>query len=458
MKKILFLVTILFLSLSIFAQEEDKTKISGEFITDQRLLLDDDYPWVWNENRLSLQCDKKISGSSKFHSDVWFRNMGLPEFYSMSNLYNKTQIDPFNIEIREAYMQTSGFILKNLDFTVGRQFIGWGTADKINPTNNFDAYDFEDLLDFGRRRASDALKLTYYINNYFSVEGVLVPIYRPANLPVGIYSDALYQNFFQSDMLNIIALSDSLILPENKFKENFSSGVSFKGFLAGFDFSVSYVYGRDFLPQPQTVDIYPVDALGNAIIKTELYYPRNNIFGFDLAGEIKCVGVWTEISMVMPADDVILTSNLHTVNPMTYEPMIITADSIILEKNKLYFKYVVGADYSFNHGFYANIQYLHGFLHERGNEELNDYFFIRLDKSLFYDKLKISPVSGAFIISDYSDLENNYALVYYPEISYKPTDNFELILAATIMEGKGDNMFAHLKSFDTFIFKAKYHF
>ena len=41
-------------------QENDKLSLSGKLISDQRLLLQDENPWVWNENRLSLNLDKKI--------------------------------------------------------------------------------------------------------------------------------------------------------------------------------------------------------------------------------------------------------------------------------------------------------------------------------------------------------------------------------------------------------------
>ena len=59
---------------------------------------------------------------------------------------------------------------------------------------------------------------------------------------------------------------------------------------------------------------------------------------------------------------------------------------------------------------------------------MNDYFFIKLDKKFFDDKLKISPLAGGFIVSDWEDVENNFAIVYAPNISYMATDNAEITL------------------------------
>ena len=46
-------------------------------------------------------------------------------------------------------------------------------------------------------------------------------------------------------------------------------------------------------------------------------------------------------------------------------------------------------------------------MNERGNENLNDYFFVQLEKKFFEDKLKIAPLSGGFIVSDWEDAEYN---------------------------------------------------
>ncbi|NCO55428.1 MAG: hypothetical protein GW876_08530, partial [Bacteroidetes bacterium] len=141
--------------------DETKLKISGELSTDDRFLLKNKNDWAWNENRLTLKLDKKITDNSKFYSEVWLRNIGLPGLTTSAGLYNKGIVDPYNLEIREAYVQMFGFLTKNLDLKIGRQRIVWGTADKLNPTDNLNPFDMEDILDFGRHRASDAINMNY---------------------------------------------------------------------------------------------------------------------------------------------------------------------------------------------------------------------------------------------------------------------------------------------------------
>ncbi len=154
-------------NITLAQEEENKLKLSGELLTNQRILLESPYDWVWNENRLDFRIEKKIAGYAKFYGDVWLRNLGIPEISSSSDLYNKGIIDPYNLEIREAYVELYGFLSKNLDVKIGKQRIAWGTADKLNPTDNLNPYDLEDVLDFGRHRGSFALNLNYYLSNNF---------------------------------------------------------------------------------------------------------------------------------------------------------------------------------------------------------------------------------------------------------------------------------------------------
>jgi len=171
-------------SLSIQNPDENKLKISGDLTTDERVLLKNKSNWAWNENRLTLMLNKKNSDGSKFYSEIWLRNLGLPSLTTSANLYNKGIVDPYNIEIREAYIQKFDFLIKKLDLKIGRQRIVWGTADKLNPTDNLNPFDMEDVLDFGRHRASDAVNLNYYLSNDFSLQGVYIPFFQPANLPL----------------------------------------------------------------------------------------------------------------------------------------------------------------------------------------------------------------------------------------------------------------------------------
>ena len=436
--------------------DETKLKISGELSTDDRFLLKNKNDWAWNENRLTLKLDKKITDNSKFYSEVWLRNIGLPGLTTSAGLYNKGIVDPYNLEIREAYVQMFGFLTKNLDLKIGRQRIVWGTADKLNPTDNLNPFDMEDILDFGRHRASDAINMNYYLNNDFSLQGVFVPFFQPANLPVGIFANALNPTMELPQGMVLKGYSDNLLMPKYNLGESAVAGGKFKGMIKGVDFSLSYVWGRDGLPFAIKNTFIPVDTLGGININSQLSYARTHIIGADLATSIAGVGFWAEAAAFIPEKNVIMTNDLSALYPLS--PVPVTIDTTLLEKTKPYIKFVVGGDYNFSDGSYLNIQYLHGFIHERGNENLSDYFFIRYEKKFFDEKLKIAPISGAFIVTHWDKIKDNYAIAYIPQITYKATDDVEITLSAAIFDGKGDNIFANLKDYNMFMFKLKYSF
>lgn len=457
--KITVFLILMFAAISgkISAQEENNLKLSGELLTDQRLLLRNNNDWAWNENRLTLRLDKQIASESKFYSEIWLRNMGLPYAVHSSSLYNKGIIDPYNLEIREAYLQINGFLNNKIDLTLGRQQIAWGTADMLNPTDNLNPYDLEDILDFGRKRGSDAINLQYYFNYDFSLQGVFIPFFQPANMPVGIFADLLNPSIAMPQGMVLNNFSDTLMMPKYNLGESSTVGLRFKGFAKGVDFSLSYVWGYDGLPYSSKNVLTPaVDMTGGTNIHSELSFMRNHIIGVDLATSIGGAGVWAEAAAFIPDQDMVMTTDLSAFYPGSPAP--VTQDSVLLKKNKPYIKFVVGGDYFFADGSYLNLQYLHGFVHERGSEGLNDYFFLRYEKTFFNEKLKIIPISGGFIVTDWGDISENYAIAYLPEISYKATPNAEITLSAAIFDGKGDHLFASLKDYNMLMLKMKYSF
>lgn len=455
MKRFSIILLIILANNLISHAQENILKLSGNLLTDQRFLLQEDNVWAWNENRLTTNFDVNITGNTKFHSEIWIRNIGLPDIHSSSDLYNKGIIDPYNLEIREAYVHLKGFLSKNLDVTLGRQLIAWGTADIINPTDNLNPYDFEDILDFGRHRGSDAINVQYYFNSYFSLQGVFIPFFQPTNLPAGIFAGALSSSMEIPQGMVLQSYSDTLIMPELNLGESANAGLRLKGFTGGVDFSLSYVWGRDGLPYNTGNTIMPVDLQGGVNVDAQLSYKRNHIFGADLATSIAGIGFWAEAAMFLPEEDIIMSNDLTALFPDPPAPVIV--DSIILEA-KPFVKFALGGDYFFGDGSYLNLQYIHGFIHERGKDALNDYFFLRYDKTFFNSKLKISPLGGAFIVTDWKNIKNNYALAYMPEIIYNATVNTEISLAAVFFNGKGESLFANMKDNDMFMFKVKYIF
>lgn len=472
MQKALLLISFVFIWF--FTKGQEELKIFGEFSTDQRLMTEKNNTWSWNENRIDLKLEKKIAGKSKFYSDIWFRNIGFYNPSKFIHLSEKNNISPVDLEIREVYAELYGVLSEKLDVKIGRQRIAWGTADKINPTDNINSLDMEDVWDFGRRNASDAIKLTYYFDNG-NIEGVFIPFFRANNLPAGDWGNILISNpnFPSTFSLNdstsfgvvFNGINETIMQPKLNFKENSVFGLKYKGIFSGVDYSLSYIYGLDGFPVPNKADlsIDSLDNLSNFYLKlnTNLIYPRQHIFGLDLAGSIKDIGVWSEIAVFKPTESyrtITYLPDLSSYMSLPFSGMkIIVSDSLMLD-DKPFVKYVLGADYTFKNGIYFNIQYIHGFVHERGSENLNNYLLLSVDKKLFNEKLKFSPISGGYVISDFNNITNDYALIYMPYLEYYATDNSSIILGYRYIDGLGKNSFAQFKNYDEIFFKLKYSF
>lgn len=449
-KTIYIILLVLILNSGHVKAQENNVKFSGNFLTDQRFLLQDEGLWAWNENRLDLKLEAKFGSKSKFYTDVWFRNIGLPNIASASELYNKDIVDPYNIYIREAYVEFYGLLSKNLDVKIGKQRIAWGTADKLNPTDNLNPYDLEDVMDFGRHNGSIGINLNYYFSSDFSLQAVYLPFFKPATTPIGVFAVAFTPTMELPPPSYLVSMSDSLVMPVFGLTQSATTGARFKAFLGGFDFSLSYVYGFDGLVTPIHNSITPVNLEGGVDVHTTTGFYRQSIFGADFAGSIGSVGVWGEAAGFLPDSPVIMTNDIAG-QPLPDQ------DSLIVDK-ELYVKFVVGMDYTFGDGSYVNFQYLHGFIHERGRGNQNDYFMMGYEKAFFDDKLKIEPVTGGFIVSEWDDISKNYAVIWVPSITYKPIDNAEIQLGAYIFAGEGDNMFVSLLDYDMGFLKVRYSF
>ena len=445
----LFMLVLFFCCLTSVSRSQDRgLDIGGEIYIDHRVRTETG-EWSWNENRLDLELEKRFQSKAKFYGNIWLRSFGFPFLTKTEQLFNKDAVSPYNLEIREAYVELYDFLLKRLDVKIGRQRIVWGTGDRINPTDNLNPDDLEDIWDFGRHLGSDGIRIRYYFSD-FNIELDYLPFFRPAVLPRGDWADALMPPLDFPQEVVVRNITDSLSMPAYSLGESSTYGVKFGGFLAGYDFSLSYVYGRDDLPIQYYNTVSLVSPQGVIDIKSELYYPRQHVFGTDLAGAIGRVGIWGEVGVFLPDKEIVMTTNLDELGMPSM-------DSTVLKKEP-FVKYVIGLDYTFRDGSYFNTQFFHGFVNERGKGNLNDYLMVNWEKWLFNRKLRINPLTGAFIVGDWDDIGGNYAWIYYPSITYKPNINTEISLGGRIIDGEGDNTFSLVSKKDEVYLSVKFSF
>jgi hypothetical protein len=338
---------------------------------------------------------------------------------SATDLFTLGSVAPVTLDLREAYFELKGFIFDNVDLKVGRQRIAWGTADTLNPTDNVNPYDLTDIWDFGRHLGSDAVQLSVYAGG-LTFTGLVVPVFTPAVLPQGTAASALMPaSFAGAPGMSISGMTTSVVLPGSSVSDSFSAGVKVSGNLLGYDVSASYLYGRQSLPIVDKVVISPAGVPGGVNVASVLVYPRDHIFGADMAGQLFGVGVWAEAAVFLP-QKVTLTTDMSA--------LAMGVQQTVALESAPYVKYVIGADYTFPANIYVDAQYLHGFVQEVGQDNLEDYFEVNLDWRLLDDKIKLTPLSALVEIKDWSNIPGNYAILAAPSVTIHPVDNAELVV------------------------------
>ena len=161
------------------------------------------------------------------------------------------------------------------------------------------------------------------------------------------------------------------------------------------------------------------------------FYPKLQVVGLDIAGELFTVGYWMEAAYFKPEDvkgSIVLSDN--------------SGGSMIQEVQlfeNYYLKYTVGIDYTFGigEGLYVNFQYNHGFYdkidyHDEPEEilglgqpglmsELEDYFAGDIKYTLTRWDLTLE-LFFLLEVADFDDFKNKFTLAIFPSISFKPTD------------------------------------
>lgn len=421
-------------------------KIGGYVQFDDRVRIKDKI-LSWEEYRLDLTGQVEFE-KVNFYSEVWFRNFGSTNVKKLFELSDKNKVAPIDVDIREAYVDFKGFIFDNLDLRIGRQRIAWGTADKLNPTDNLNPDDLEDIWDYGRHLGSNAIKLSYYLGS-FTFTGVFIPEFVPAVLPRGdlilLFADDFYSNF--SGEIDFGSIGDRVIVkrPDATLKDGSKFGFKIaKRDLFGFDVSLSYVYSRDDIPIVRKIYFQSYPTPDSVILE----FPRMKVLGFDLTGEVAGVGVWAEAGIFYPEKVDMEVFEYGYMQPGVFGRI------NVLDK-KSYTRFVLGLDYTTSYGLYLNLQYLHGFLHERGRENLKNYFTFNFEKRYMNDKVKFNFLSGGV---EFKKLKGDYAIIYNPQLSFTPVDNFEFSVGGRFIESRGKTTFGKLKDRDEVYVKVKYSF
>jgi hypothetical protein len=474
------LTLLLLAGAALIAAQEENPPLSlswnGYVMADDRVHVSTSpYDFSWQEYRLDLKSELKAYGKAKFYGEVWLRSLGFPSPKNDADLQQTTSASPLNLDLREVYAEIFDLGFKGLDVTVGRQRIAWGTADKINPTDVINPCDLEDIWDFGRHLGSDGIKGMYYIGD-FTITGVFVPIFRPSVLPLGNMINVLMPPMPSFPGVNIGSVTDTVLMPALSPKDNSTGALKFGGRVAGIDFSLSYAYFRDGIPLVSGLELIPkASNIGEVLAdmadgtleikeaKARLEYPRLHMAGFDFAGAIAKMGIWGEMGVFFPEKRTNMTvtfgGNDTLARFLGSLPQVsgeFASQAPALDE-KPYVKFVVGLDYTFSWDMYVNLQYIHGFVQDRG-DSIEDYLMGNLDWKFFNGKLKITPIGVGLEIKKFSKISDNYAVVGQPQLAWYPIDNMDITLGVRLIDGKNGTYFGRLKNDDEAFANVKYSF
>lgn len=327
--------------------------------------------------------------------DAMFGGRTFPE---SGPLGTPERTEPFALSLYEGYVRVEGFLLKNLDLTLGKQRIAWGTADKLNVVDNLNPIDFANFLTFdpdyfGERRPQTALNLEFHPGRSTKLQFVWLLSRQYAPLPFG------FTRLLES---GISGSPDFFVKKDRPLIKNTNWALRLSTHVFRVDVGLSFYRGNFDLPVLFGIAAFREDGLERG---PDLYYyhPRKSVFGLDLAGETASVGWWAEAAWVRPDDFQGFAQVPVWILP---QPRIDWHHFRLFEKG--FPRFVAGADTTFGigNGLYLNIQYARGLFDEidftpeaegvfrfrKGMffGEPGDYLVGRLEYPLLRGDLKIS--------------------------------------------------------------------
>lgn len=245
-----------------------------------------------------------------------------------------------DIYLGEAF---ASFYFDDVDLTVGRQVINWGTADGVNPTSYINPIRTNFLpLGIPKREALLAAQATYY-GDYWFLTGIFVPFFVPQSFDESM-RDLVGDNQKIDMLINAV---DATPLPQRSFS-NAEYALRAETFLAGWDVQFSYYHGYAHLPAMKS--IITIDPISMFPTGYELVgkYRKEHKLGIATAGAIQQVGAWGEVTYNRP-------DKLGEESDNPFELI------EVLSFNKPYLQAVLGADYTLGigRGLYVQGQYIY---------------------------------------------------------------------------------------------------
>ncbi|MBN2442872.1 MAG: DUF1302 family protein [Spirochaetales bacterium] len=330
---------------------------------------DENYQELSTEMQLAVNY---VSDRAKLYGAVYFT---IDDLIGTGIMSDKLMIKP-----GEVYLS---LYLNKLDITIGHQVISWGTADGLNPTNNINPKDLSDLTHIAASDTKDlimpvnAVRFNFYPADFLNFEGVFIPLFTPPGMP----------DFSSYLPPELSGLSDNInfCYPDSA-PASFESGMKANFTLPGIDFSLSYLYAWDDIPDIK-VNILQQDIGGGMMFGTpaslEFTFNRVHIIGADFAWPLFDIDFRGEAAYFITEDT--------------------TGDDVFIKNPYLY--YVLGAGYTFFDDLNINLQFSQKII--TNYKKISDYDY------------NIDPMNPASWNQDDSYYEEAYTTQFFPLASYQ---------------------------------------
>ncbi len=441
----------------------DKLTLSGTVQSDLRFALEDyrgpvagqGYAFTVNRNDVTVHAELAPIEPLMAVLDARLRYYGFNQAATLVQLSDRDRIDPFSVQVDQAYVAVRGVPFEWLDLKAGRMTQTWGSADMFNPTDNLNPRDFFDPMDYTRKVPNQMIEVDLYPSKRVTLQAVWIPLFKPSQLPpsaqqgFAIGKDArgclssvpapplgredaqrLADTFASVDpcALDFADPQVRTVLPDNGLRDS-QLGARARFQLGELDLGLSYYYGRFTFPVAYT-------AVANANVSTtspgtidvayvaEIMYPRMQVAGLDFSYSAPWffdVGVVGELAVIFPEE-------------VTFGMRAYQGSAKVLELSSVnvpstpFVKATFGLDYTFTRWLYVNAMYVRGFFDEFNDRYgVHNYVVAAAELKFLDDALQLR-LSGVLNVDDSSNVAN-------PQLTWVAVPGFELIAGAFVFGG-----------------------
>jgi hypothetical protein len=420
----------------------DKISLSGTVSSDIRFNVEDyrgpikgqGFDFAINRNDLTLHAEIAPVEQVIAVIDARLRYYGLSDVQTLPQLSNRARIDPFNVELDQAYVGIRGVPFSWLDLKVGRMVQTWGSADLFNPVDNLNARDFFDPMDYSRKVPNQMIEVNIYPSSKVTLTGVFVPTFKPSQLPPSAVlgfaiirdkqgclleapapplrnpADAqqLADTFGSIDpcSLNFADPEVRALMPNNGIADA-QAAVRAQFRLGDLGVAASYYYGRFTFPVAYTAiaNTAPSTSAPGKIdvaYVAEVMYPRMQVAGLDFSYSAEWafdIGLVGELAVIFP-EQVNFGMRAYQGSAKILEFSSVNVPS------EPFIKATVGLDYTFTRWFYVNAMFVHGFFDEFNDlYGLHNYVVLAAELKFLNDDLQLR-LSGILDVTDLSSVAN----------------------------------------------------